>query len=189
MHYAFKLRFAEKILFCAYFNMYSSRDLTNFQNLATCNLAIFEVTHPHTGPSDQDSPAVGLVCGARPLAEVIPIKIFTIPSHFDVSTEDNMHILVGLPVHNHVENPSHFLVEPVSVYQICAQAEKGGKVPHVPLRVFSLFWFGVGFQHWLIYFLWVHDWNRFLQTHQGRSINFQQLHLRKLFFEDFDLGL
>ena len=89
-----------------------------------CDLAIFEVAHPHTLLSKPDSPSVGLVCGARPLAEVIPNKIVTIlviPSHFDVSTEDNMHILIVLPVRNHVENLSHFLVEIVAVYQICVR--------------------------------------------------------------------
>jgi hypothetical protein len=69
---------------------------------------------------------VGLVCGARPLAEVITLPTFTIPSHFDVSTEDYMHILVVLPVRNHVENLSHILVEPVAVYQICVRAVSGG---------------------------------------------------------------
>ena len=88
------------------------------QNLATCDLAIFEVAHPHTVPSDQDSPAMSLVCSARPLAEVIIFLFFTIPSHFDVSSEDNLHILVVLPVRNHVENSSHILVEIVAVYQI-----------------------------------------------------------------------
>jgi hypothetical protein len=128
----------------------------NTQNLATRDLAIFEVAHPHSVPSKPDSPSVGLICGARPLAEVILMLILTIPSHFEVFTEENMHILIVLPVRNHVENLSHILVEPVAVYQICVRDVSGRIVSLALLCVFSLFWllfctwFGIRCQLWLI---------------------------------------
>ena len=119
MHSAFKLCFADEIFFfCAYANMCAFRVAIDYQNLATCDLAIFEVAHPHRVLSKKDSPSVGFVCGARPLAEVIQFTIFSFPSHFDVATEDNMHIFIVLPASNHVENLYHFLVEFVAVYQI-----------------------------------------------------------------------
>ncbi len=99
---------------------------------------------------------MGLVCGARPLAEVIIILTFTNPSHFDVFTEDNMHIVEVLPVRNHVENPLHILVKIVAVYQICVRAVSGRIVSLALLCVFSLFWllictwFGIRCQLWLI---------------------------------------
>ncbi len=106
--------------------MYSYLPCNNLQNLAIFDLAIFEVTHPYSVTSKVDSPAVGLICGARPLAEVIKTQIKVSPSHFDVFAEDNMHILIVLPVRNHVENLSHILVEPLAVYQISVRAVGGG---------------------------------------------------------------
>jgi hypothetical protein len=67
-----------------------------------------------------------------------------------------MHILVLLPVRNHAENLSHFLVEIVAVYQICVRAVCGRFVSLALLCVFSLFWllictwFGIRFHLWLI---------------------------------------
>ena len=98
------------------------------QNLATSDLTIVEVAHSHSfsSRSKPDSSAMRLVCGGRPLAKVVTIKNITFPSHFDVSTEDNIHILIVLLVSNHVENLSHILVEPVAVYQISVRVVGGG---------------------------------------------------------------
>lgn len=100
-------------LFCAYGNLDSLLVCGNSESLSTRKFAIIMVTDSYSIPSNQDSPPVGLVCCARPFAEVI--TVFAMQPYFNLASEFYVNILVMLRLRIHIEYSTHYFVKSVAL--------------------------------------------------------------------------